>query len=48
MSSELKSLVAQWKKEKTYRDAGAAAKKTWAKIKKIATLKEQVKLLEGN
>jgi len=48
MSPELKKLVEQWKKERTYRDMGAAAKKTWSMIKKIATPQEQVKLLERN
>ena len=46
MSPELKKLVKQWKEELAYRDMGAAAKKTWAKIKKVATPEEQVKLLE--
>ena len=46
MSPELTKLVKQWKEELAYRDMGAAAKKTWAKIKKVATPEEQVKLLE--
>lgn len=47
MSPELKKLAEQWKMELTYRDGGAAAKKTWSKIKKIATAEQQVKLLEA-
>jgi hypothetical protein len=47
MSPEAKKLVEQWRKERTYRDCGAAAKKTWARIKKITTPEEQAKLLEN-
>jgi hypothetical protein len=47
MTAELKTLVKQWKNELTYRDCGEAAGKTWAKIAKIATPQEQVKLLRG-
>jgi hypothetical protein len=45
MSPELKKLVTQWKQERTYRDAGVAADRTWARIKEIATPEEQIKLL---
>ena len=43
---ELRRLVRKWKEELTYRDGGATAKKTWIKIKRIATLEQQVKFLE--
>ncbi|MFA6338548.1 MAG: hypothetical protein WCW87_00580 [Candidatus Paceibacterota bacterium] len=46
MTPKLKKLVEQWKEESTYRDCGESARKTWAKIKKIATPEEQVQILE--
>ena len=45
-TTELDQLVTQWKKERTYRDAGIAAKKTWQRIKSITTIQQQINLLE--
>jgi hypothetical protein len=47
MPAKLQDLVRKWKEEMGYRDGGEAARKTWEKIKKVATLQEQVNLLEG-
>lgn len=46
MSPELEKLIAQWKKEKGYRDMGAAAAKTWKKIREIGKPAELLKMIE--
>ncbi len=43
---ELKSLIQKYKRDQTLRDSGATARRTYFEIKKIATLKELVKILE--
>lgn len=46
MTAELASLIEKFKKERTYRDNGVAAKATYAKIKEVAKKGELVTLLE--
>jgi len=46
MTPELLKLIAQWKKEKGYRDMGAAAAKTWKKIREIGKPGELLKMVE--
>jgi hypothetical protein len=46
MEEGLKTLVQQWKQQLKLRDMGVTAKATWKKIKEVANLEEQVKILE--